>query len=125
MAPLYWWLGLMAVAFIAFMVILYVTSPEDRHLEDIVGIRPMLGLTAKESIARPLPPEIMAPLAQMGAGEFSRRVGELKTRTHLWSDILQTLNPDNDSEAQRLLEDFRGLYPMFNPLLALYVLEIG
>ena len=66
-------------------------------------------------------PMVKAP-APYSVSELLRRLTALQIGKAEWPEIFTTLNPDNDPEAQRALENLRGPH-MFVPDVALNVIE--
>jgi hypothetical protein len=84
--------------------------------------RPAAGVSAADLLLGS--GQTAARKAGMTAAEMLRRVGELQKAGAGWPEIWESLNPDGEAEAQRLLVELRGPH-LFAPHVALNVLEDG
>jgi hypothetical protein len=70
-------------------------------------------------------PKILSPALRsvpFEAAELLESICELQKRSAGWPEIWATLNPDGDSQVERLLVELRGPH-MFVPHIALNILE--
>jgi hypothetical protein len=86
-------------------------------------LKSLLGIKPKRRPAAP-PAARPRPAVAMTAAEALDRVRQLQQAGADWPEIWQTLNPDGDPEAQRLLVELRGPH-LFAPHVGLNVLEEG